>query len=72
MEKRYESCTLTDLAQLAGMDLRTFQKRISPTDLKQMVDLGWNPFERSLLPPVVRYLRDRFVDAPKLMNPPML
>ncbi len=62
MDKRYESCTLTDLARLAGIDLRTLQKKITPDHQRRMIDLGWNAFERVLLPPVVHYVRERFID----------
>ncbi len=62
MEHIYQSCTLTDLARLAGTDLNTFQSWFEPADLKAMIDLGWSPFGRALKPPVVKYIRKKLID----------
>ncbi len=67
MERKYESCTITDLAKLCGVEAVTFRSWLSDSDQIQMVQLGWKPIlgQRKLPPTVVRYLRDKFVDGDK-------
>lgn len=69
MDKRYDSCTLTDLARLAGLDLRTFNDRISQEDRLDMIRLGWMPHLRMLPPAVVYFLRGKFIDITPLVLP---
>lgn len=53
---------LGELSESIGVDTRTFQSWLTPDDQIEMIRLGWNPFGRKLKPPVVRYLRDKFID----------
>ncbi len=65
MERKYESCTITDLAKLCGVEAVTFRSWLSDSDQIQMVQLGWKPIlgQRKLPPTVVRYLREKFIDG---------
>ena len=60
-EKRYTSKTMGDLAKRAGVDRATFQKWLTQTDLKYMLDVGWNPFANMLPPSVVKFLEEKFI-----------
>ncbi len=60
-EKRYTSKTMGALAERACVDRATFQKWLTQTDLKYMLDLGWNPFANMLPPSVVKYLEEKFI-----------
>ena len=60
---RYKAATFGQLAEAAGVqDVRTFMDWLTREDWKYMIDLGWRPFERLLKPPVVKFLREKFVD----------
>jgi hypothetical protein len=64
MDKRYEACTLTDLAYNAGVDVRTLQNYLDAPHLIKMIELGWNPWRRKLMPRVVRYILTEIIDKP--------
>ncbi|MBO0951188.1 hypothetical protein [Fibrella forsythiae] len=70
MDNKYASCTLTDLAQLAGVDLRTLQDHIEKHHLLVMIELGWRPWNRKLMPPVVKYLRNELIDKTNFTDDP--
>ncbi len=64
---RYRSCYLSELADVAGVDVRTFRKWFSQEDVDRMVSLGFRSGQRKLGPKVVEfvienYLPDMMVD----------
>ncbi len=63
MDNRDSPCRLGDFAKRIDIDLRTFQRLLSADDQINMIRLGWSPFVQILPPPVVRYLRERFIDG---------
>lgn len=63
--KKYASTSLTQLAEMADLDPRTLAAYFTTEDLLNMVKVGWNPFlqHKKLPPPVVKYIRDKFIDT---------
>ncbi len=65
MDKKFQSCTITDLAKLCGVEAVTFRSWLSDSDQIQMIRLGWKPIlgQKKLPPSVVKYLRDKFIEG---------
>lgn len=61
-QNRYKATTFGQLAEAAGVDVRTFTSWLDREDWKRLIDLGWWPFQRILKPPCVKFLREKFVD----------
>ena len=66
IERSNKSCSLTDLAEMCDVDVKTFQSWITLEMKHEMLDLGWTTFTRKLPPTIVGYLRDKLVKRLKL------
>ncbi|WP_041340256.1 TetR/AcrR family transcriptional regulator [Runella slithyformis] len=62
--RKYQATSMTQLAQAAGLDVRTFYGYFTTQDFHAMIDLGWNPHtqKKKLPPPIVKYIREKFID----------
>lgn len=63
--RKYQATSMTQLAELAGLDWRTLAGYFTTQDFKAMIELGWNPLtQRKMLPPpIVKYIREKFIDV---------
>jgi hypothetical protein len=62
IERKFQSKTMGQLAEVAGVGRETFKTWLTADDKKKMIDLGWDCFSNMLPPNVVRYLYARFID----------